>query len=191
MGEPNPARQARRKTANLPPAEPVPDDPLQRAREICLRQLTARPRTRAELHQALTRRGIDTEVAEQVLARLDAVGLIDDAAFAQSWVRAQHTYQGLGRRALAAGLRRKGVDQQVTADAVATVDDDAEQHRARLLVRKRLPTLAGVEDAVKIRRLVGMLARKGYSEDMSFRAVRDELRVAGYGTALLDEAPLD
>lgn len=177
--------------ASTPPAEPVADDPFQRAREICLRQLTARPRTRAELHQALTGKGIDPEVAEQVLARLDAVGLIDDVAFAESWVRDRHTYHGLGRRALTAGLRRKGVDEQVTADAVATVDYDAEEYRARLLVRKRLRTMTGVENAVKIRRLVGMLARKGYSEGMSLRAVRDELCSAGEDTELLDEAPFD
>jgi regulatory protein len=191
MRELNPARRAGRRTASSSPAEQVPDDPLQRAREICLRQLTARPRTRAELHRALTRRGIDAEVAEQVLARLDAVGLIDDAAFAESWVRDRHTYHGLGRRALAAGLRRRGVDEQVTAEAVATVGHDAEEHRARLLVRKKLRTMAGVENAVKVRRLVGMLARKGYSEGMSLRAVRDELRSAGDDTALLDETPFD
>lgn len=174
-----------------PPAEHVTDDPLRLAREICLRQLTVRPRTRAELQQTLARKGIDADVVDQVLARLDAVGLIDDAAFAESWVRTRHTYSGLGRRALTAELRRKGVDESVTADAVALVDHDAEEHRARLLVRKRLPTLDGVENTIKIRRLVGMLSRKGYAEGLSFRVVRDELATAGEDTSLLDDSPLD
>ncbi len=166
------------------PAEEV--DPVQRARDICLRLLTARPRTRLELHQALLRKGIEEDVADQVLGRLDEVGLVDDAAFAELWVRSRHTYQGLGRRALATELRRKGVADDVAAEAVATVDADAEEERARQLVRKRIRSLSGADEAARIRKLVGMLARRGYPEGLAFRVVRDELRAAGEETDLLD-----
>jgi regulatory protein len=166
-----------------------PEDPVQRARDTCLRLLTARPRTRAELRQALLRKGIEEDVADQVLGRLDEVGLVDDAAFAELWVRSRHTYQGLGRRALATELRRKGVADDVAADAVATVDADAEEDRARQLVRKRLRSLGGADEASRVRKLVGMLARRGYSEGLSFRVVRDELKAAGEESELL-EGPL-
>lgn len=163
-----------------------PEDPVQRARDICLRLLTARPRTRTELRQALLRKEIEEDVADQVLSRLDEVGLIDDAAFAELWVHSRHTYQGLGRRALATELRRKGVPDDVAAEAVATVDADAEEERARQLVRKRLHSLAGVDETARLRKLVGMLARRGYSEGLAFRVVRDELRTAGEESDLLD-----
>jgi regulatory protein len=163
-------------------------DPAQRAKDICLRLLTARPRTRAELRQALLRKEIEEEVADRVLGRLDEVGLIDDAAFAEVWVRSRHTYQGLGRRALATELRRKGVEDSVAAEAVAAVDADAEESRARELVRKRLRALASADEPTRIRKLVGMLARRGYSEGLAFRVVRDELRSSGEDTALLDDA---
>ncbi|MGH3757931.1 regulatory protein RecX [Actinophytocola sp.] len=166
------------------PAEET--DPVQRARDVCLRLLAARPRTRAELRQALLRKQIEEDVADQVLGRLDEVGLIDDAAFAELWVRSRHTYQGLGRRALATELRRKGVADDVAAEAVATVDADAEEERARLLVRKRLRSLSGADEAARVRKLVGMLARRGYSEGLAFRVVRDELRAAGEESDLLD-----
>ena len=169
----------------------TPEDPVQRAKDICLRLLQFRARTRAELRQALGRKGIAEHVAEEVLGRLDEVGLIDDKAFAEVWVRSRHTYEGLGRRAIAAELRRKGVDAEVTADAVASVDYGAEEERARQLVRKRLRAMAGADEATMVRRLVGMLARKGYSEGMSFRVVRDELRAAGTDTELLDHGPAD
>lgn len=168
-----------------------PEDPVRQAKDICLRLLTVRPRTKVELRQALARKGIDAEVSEGVLGRLDAIGLVDDKAFAEMWVRSRHTYEGLGRRALAAQLRRKGVDESVTADAVATIDYGAEEERARQLVRKKLRTLTGADEAVKARRLVGMLARKGYTQGMAFRVVRDELRAAGEGTELLDDPSLD
>lgn len=162
------------------------EDPAARARDLCLHLLTVRPRTRAELHQALLRKEIPEPVADQVLGRLDEVGLIDDAAFADVWVRSRHTYQGLGRRALAMELRRKGVADDVADEAVATVDADAEEERARQLVRKRLRSLPGADEAARIRKLVGMLARRGYTEGLAFRVVRDELRDAGEESELLD-----
>lgn len=166
------------------PAEDL--DPVQRARDICLNLLTVRPRTRAELRQSLLRKEIEEDVADQVLSRLDEVGLVDDAAFAELWVRSRHTYQGLGRRALATELRRKGVADDVAAEAVATVDADAEEERARELVRKRLRSLTGADETARIRKLVGMLARRGYSQGLAFRVVRDELHAAGEESELLD-----
>ncbi len=163
-------------------------DPVQRAKEICLRLLTARPRTRSELRQSLLRKEITEEVADQVLDRLDEVGLIDDAAFAEVWVRSRHTYQGLGRRALSMELRRRGVADDVAKEAVATVDPEAEETRARELVRKRLRTLpATADEQSRVRKLVGMLARRGYSSSLAYQVVRDELQAAGQDTTLLDD----
>jgi regulatory protein len=160
-----------------------PEDPVQQAKDICLRLLTARPRTRVELAQALARKGVEEDVASTVLDRLDEVGLIDDAAFAEVWVRSRHNFQGLSRRALAMELRRKGVADESAEEALATVDSDAEEERARALVRKRLRSLGNADETAKIRKLVGMLARKGYAEGLAYRVVKDELR-----TSLLDDA---
>jgi regulatory protein len=161
-------------------------DPAVRAKDICLTLLTARPRTRDELKKALIRKEISEEVAEQVLGRLDAVGLIDDKAFAEMYVRSRHAYQGMGKRALSMELRRKGVDNDTAAEAVAAVDEEAEEDRARQLVRKRLPSMSTADNQAKIRRLVGMLARKGYSQGLAYRVVKDELATIGEETSLLD-----
>jgi regulatory protein len=168
-----------------------PDDPGERAKDICLRLLEFRPRTRVELQQALVRKGVEAHVVEQVLSRLDAVGLIDDRSFAEMWVRSRHTYEGLGRKAIAAELRRKGVDDTTTTEALTNVDYGAEEERARQLVRKKLRTLSAADHQTKVRRLVGMLARKGYTQGMSYRVVREELRTAGDETTILDDIPLD
>ncbi len=169
-----------------------PADPQAEARQICLRLLTVRARTRAELATALAKRGIDDDTAEQVLARFSVVGLIDDAAFAESYVHSGHTYRGLGRRALAQQLRRRGVDEETTGEALAAVDSESEEEMARTLVRRRLrgaAPIAGTAEAraAAIRKLVGMLARRGYPEGLAYRVVRDELRAAGQDTTLLDE----
>lgn len=167
------------------------EDRFRQAKDMCLRLLTARARTRAELHQSLLRKGFTEDIADQALGSLDAVGLVDDAAFAEAWVRSRHTYSGLARRALAAELRRKGVDDAVAAEAVAEVDRDAEEERARALVRKKLRGRATRttrdDDTALIRRLVGSLARKGYPQGLAYRVVREELRAAGRDSDTLDE----
>ncbi|MDY7086252.1 MAG: regulatory protein RecX, partial [Actinomycetota bacterium] len=146
----------------------------ERAREICLRQLAVRPRTRAELAKLLARKEISEEVIAEVLDRYDEVGIIDDAAFARAWVTSRHHGRGLARRALANELRQRGVDAEVASEALETVDDEDEAATARALVDRKLRTATGPPDAV-FRRLVGMLARKGYSAGVAIRAVKDAL----------------
>ncbi|MEV0897357.1 regulatory protein RecX [Actinoplanes sp. NPDC049802] len=144
------------------------------AREICLRQLAVRPRTRAELAKALVRKEISEEVIAEVLDRYDEVGIIDDAAFARAWVSSRHHGRGLARRALANELRQRGVDAEVASEALEAVDEEAEAAAARALVDRRLRTASGAPEAV-FRRLVAMLARKGYPAGIAIRAVKDAL----------------
>lgn len=162
-------------------------DPVAQAKAICLRLLEGRARTRQELGQALRRKGIPDEAAEAVLVRFDEVGLIDDAAFAGQWVRSRHTYSGLGRRAIAQELRRKGVDSDTAGEALAEVDDAAEEARARALVERKLRTRAGTPDEATARRLLGMLARKGYPAGIAYRVVRQA--VAEHSAELAEQIP--
>ncbi|GLW28749.1 hypothetical protein Areg01_16890 [Actinoplanes regularis] len=146
----------------------------ERAREICLHQLAARPRTRAELAKAMARKEISEEVIAEVLDRYDEVGIIDDAAFARAWVSSRHHGRGLARRALANELRQRGVDAEVASEALGAVDDESEAAIARALVDRKLRTATGTPEAV-FRRLVAMLARKGYPAGIAIRAVKDAL----------------
>ena len=149
--------------------------PAAHAQGICLRLLTTRPRSRAELAGALRRRGIAEEVGESVLDRLGQLGLVDDAALAEATVYSDHRHRGLGRRALSNELRRRGVSDEVVRDAVAKVGPEDEEQRAHELVRRKLRTNATQETGALARRLCAMLVRKGYSEGLAWRVVRDEL----------------
>ncbi|QLQ39928.1 regulatory protein RecX [Micromonospora robiginosa] len=173
---PAPRRGRRGRAAEPDPGEaPAPPrDEAELAREICLRQLSTRPRTRAELAGALARRGISEETAERVLDRYDEVGIVDDAAFARAWVSSRHNGRGLARRALANELRQKGVDGEVAGAALDGLDEETEAETARALVDRKLRTARGEPDAV-FRRLVGMLARKGYPAGVAIGAVKDAL----------------
>ena len=166
-------------------------DPYERAREICLRQLSVRPRTRAELGTALTQRGIEDDVAASVLDRYSEVGLIDDAAFARAWVTSRHHGRGLARRALAGELRRRGVDTEVAAEALDDIDGETEAATARMLVDRKLRSMTSVPGDVAFRRLTAMLARKGYPAGVAIGAVKDALAERSATAAFADEIDVD
>lgn len=164
-----------------------PLDPVEQARNICLRLLTGTPRTRKQLADALRKREIPDEAAEEVLSRFEDVGLIDDAAFAGAWVESRHHGRGLARRALVRELRTKGVDSAVIDEAVGQLDSEQEEETARELVARKLRSTRGLERDKRLRRLAGMLARKGYGEGMALRVVRRALEEEGEDTEGLDE----
>ncbi|MEU9092258.1 recombination regulator RecX [Streptomyces sp. NPDC087901] len=164
-----------------------PRDPVEQARNICLRLLTGTARTRRQLADALRKREIPDEVAEEVLSRFEDVGLIDDAAFAGAWVESRHHGRGLARRALVRELRTKGVDASVIDEAVGQLDSEQEEETARELVARKLRSTRGLERDKRIRRLAGMLARKGYGEGMALRVVRRALEEEGEDTEGLDD----
>ncbi len=149
----------------------------EQARALCLRLLTARARTRAELAAQLTKRGYPDDVSGQVLERLADVGLVDDADFAEQWVRSRRVNAGKGKRALAAELRTKGVGNEVIAEALADIDAGAERERAEQLVDDKLrrERLDGDDDQKVMRRLVGMLARRGYGQSVAVDVVTGEI----------------
>ncbi|MFG2813065.1 recombination regulator RecX [Streptomyces sp. NPDC048410] len=162
-------------------------DPAEKARNICLRLLTGTPRTRKQLADALRKREIPDEVAEEVLSRFEEVGLINDSAFADAWVESRHHGRGLARRALARELRTKGVDSALIDEAVGQLDSEQEEATARELVDRKLRATRGLDRDKRLRRLAGMLARKGYPEGMALRVVRQALEEEGEDTEFLAE----
>lgn len=146
------------------------------AKNICLRQLAVRARTRVELAAKLRDKGVAENIAEQALDRLTAVGLIDDEAFADAFVRSRHRDRGLGRAALKMELERKGIDRELAARAVAVIDDDDERERAAALVAKKLDSaMFAAGPQVARRRLLGMLARRGYGSSVAIAVINDAL----------------
>src|SRR6476659_10588827 len=126
----------------------------EQARNLCLRLLTARARTRAELAGQLTKRGYPEDVSARVLDRLADVGLVDDRDFADQWVRSRHVNAGKGKRALVSELRTRGVDDEVITAALADVDSDAERVRAEQLVADKLRRERLTDEAKLARRLI-------------------------------------
>lgn len=188
------ARASRSSDAAPAPEEMLPDDPAavmpeadaeEFARKILLDQLTGRARTRHELAAKLAKKNVPSAIAATLLDRFEEVGLIDDSAFARQWIDSRGSSgRGLARRALAQELRRKGVDDEVARDALEEIDGHDERDAAGDLVRRKLRSMSSLDEQVRTRRLVAMLARKGYAPGLAFEVVREEL-----GAAALDDLP--
>lgn len=158
-------------------------DPEAVARQILLRRLTDQPRSRAELAEAMAKRQVPAEIATRLLDRFTDVGLIDDEAFARAWVQSRMTGKGLARRVLAMELRRKGVDDELVRRVLDEVEPEDVDAAARRVVRRKLRSTSGLDPQVRVRRLAGALARKGYPPGLAMRVVREELAA--------DDMPVD
>jgi len=156
------------------------------ARAIVLRKLTGQPRSRHELELSLSDKDVPADVAKAVLDRFEEVQLVDDVAFAQAWVQSRQAGRGLSRRALMEELRRKGINDDVARDTLDAISPAAERAAARALVERKLAAARRLEPQQRLRRLVGMLARKGYSSSVAVAVVREALAEDHEATASSD-----
>jgi regulatory protein len=156
------------------PAQAIPDaDPESVARAIVLRRLTMSAQTRQQLEQALARKQVPDDVARRVLDRMTEVGLIDDAAYAIDYVEARRSARGLSRRSLAMELRRKGVGDADAEQALEGIDGDSDRATAKTLVERKWSSVSRLDRDAARRRLVGQLARRGFSPGMAFEVIRE------------------
>jgi regulatory protein len=143
--------------------------------ERALGLLAVRARSRRELEQRLVRAGFEPEEVSTELGRLEAVGLLDDEAFAR-----QAATQAFGanksRRAVTRALAAKGVARETSACVVADEGGD-EQRRADDLAVARAARMRTLEPDRASQRLYGLLVRRGYSSDVARSAVRRALVV--------------
>lgn len=182
-GRASPGRPGPGKARPAAPGDPEDDlhdrdsepDPYDVARQIVLRQLELSPKSRQQLRDKLRQRNCPDDVAEAVLDRMAGVGLVDDDAFAAMLIRSQQASRGLARRALARELRTRGVGDETARAALEAIDAEGESDRAAQLVAKKLKAMHGLDATVQTRRLAGMLARKGYSSEVSLRVIREAL----------------
>lgn len=135
-------------------------DAREQALQYALRLLAYRPRSQAEVRQRLEQRGWNERTIEETLERLRQNGLLNDAAFAHSWVENRHTFRPRGRRLLIQELRQKGLDEQTIQDALSDTDEEEAAYTA---ARTRAQRLKGLEPRLFYRRLTTYLVRRGFS----------------------------
>jgi regulatory protein len=134
---------------------------IESAYEKVLNYLSYRPRSRAEITAYLRKRDVVESQIEEIVARLEQIGLVDDQAFAQFWVENREQFRPRGPRALRYELRGKGVSDDVIEQAIASVDVSDSAYRA---ASKKVRQFSGLEQPVFHQKMVEYLARRGFGE---------------------------
>jgi regulatory protein len=155
-----------------PPRLLSPEKQESRARNVLLHQIARSAKSTSQLRKILEQREIDSEIAEKVIERFTEVGLIDDAAYAETIVNSRRNYKGLAKSAIKRELNDKGVSQELVEEAISgiTAEDDFES--AKQLATRRFRQMAHLDKEVRTRRLAGYLQRKGYASSAVFAAIK-------------------
>lgn len=140
---------------------------------VVMRRLNAAPRSRGELSKYLLDKEFDPALIERVLDRVSSMGYIDDAAYAQEWVRSRHRSRGLAPSVLKRELISKDVDLELIEAALEQLTTDETQVRAYELAAKKYRSLMSVDHAVAVRRIASLLQRKGYPPGMCFQVAKE------------------
>lgn len=156
------------------PADLQPEaDPIEVARKIALDALSTRARSQYELVALLASRRVAPEIARTVLDRLEDVGLINDREFAKAWTASRRRTKGLSHRALALELAAKGIDRTLAKEVLDEFSPEDEYLTALAIAEKKARTLVTLSREVQLRRIAGLLARKGFSSSVASRVLRD------------------
>ena len=172
------------------PAEPPGPE---RALEIAVRHLGTRPRTRWELERRLRRAGADDRVVAATLDRLEALGYVDDAAFARWWGDQRDRHHPRGHRMIEAELRQRGVPREVVeayrevhADPERAPEDTGmpgdEPSRAWDALARHLRGRSLPSEPKALQRVGMYLVRRGFDPE----TVRSTLREASTGDRSAD-----
>jgi len=151
---------------------------VEAARRVALRMLSARPCGVQEVLLKLRQRGHNPSAVAEAVGRLEASGLLDDRQFAQHFARIRSA-KGHGRSRLLTDLLRRGVDRRTAESAIDQVleaEEVDEEAQIRALAEKRLSQLGDLKRDVKLRRVVGYLARRGYRGGAVVEVVRELMR---------------
>lgn len=143
----------------------------ERARAYLLKLFKHRPRSRHEALTRLQQKGFSREIIESVLGQAARAGIVDDAKFAQLWVADRLARRPRSRRMLERELRAKGVAPEHIRRAIVRAELD-EEAVARKLIAERLPRLRSLDERTRLRRLVGFLRRRGFSEEIVYRVLK-------------------
>ncbi|MEO5704063.1 MAG: regulatory protein RecX [Candidatus Limnocylindrales bacterium] len=144
--------------------------------EAALRFLEPRERSIGEVRRRLSRVGYREELVEGTIARLIELGMLDDQAFARTWIESRDRSRPRGERALRFELARKGIDRKTADETIAQraaehPEADAEA-AARLLARNARALDRVGDPRARRERAYALLARNGFDPEVAAAASR-------------------
>ena len=142
---------------------------------MALYALAPRAKSRAELHTQLLKRGVEAEVSSSVLDSLELQGLLNDLEFAKIWSESRRRQKKLSSGVIIQELRTKGVAQDIIDEVMQESDPDEEYAMAYALAERKYRSCAHLDEMVIYRRVHSLLARKGFSHQVTTRILKELL----------------
>lgn len=149
------------------------DSSYAKAKKTAMNMLAMRDHASGELREKLLKRDFLPEAVDALIAKLRKSRLLNDEEFADSYVRAHRQRRKLSRTALKRELSKKGLAPEIVSGAVADVD--GEDDLARQVAEKKAASTRGLDYAVRERRILGMLARRGFPSSICLKVTREVL----------------
>lgn len=143
------------------------------AKKTAMNMLAMRDHSSDELRTKLLKRDLMPEAIDVLIEKLQNSRLLNDEEFAHRFARAQRENRKLSRSVLKRELSKKGISPELASDAVA--DIDGEEELAREVAEKKAASTRRLDYAVRERRILGMLARRGFPSAICIKVTRDVL----------------
>ncbi|AZL06279.1 MULTISPECIES: regulatory protein RecX [Brevibacterium] len=149
------------------------DAAYKKAKKTAMNMLAMRDHASGELRDKLLKRDFLPAAVDELIAKLQKSRLLNDEEFAHRYVRAHRERRKLSRSALKRELNKKGLPAEIVSDAVEDVD--GEDDLARQVAEKKAASTRGLDHDVRERRILGMLARRGFASSVCLKVTREVL----------------
>lgn len=149
------------------------DEDYSQAKKTAMNMLAMRDHSSDELRKKLLKRDLVPEAIDVLIEKLQNSRLLNDEEFAHRFARAQRENRKLSRSVLKRELSKKGISPELASDAVA--DIDGEEDLAREVAQKKANSTRRLDYAVRERRILGMLARRGFPSAICIKVTREVL----------------
>jgi len=153
-------------------SELLEDDSQEVAYQLSIRFIDYRLRTSSEVEKHLRKKGIQDQVINSVIERLEKNGLLNDENFAKTWIENRSEFRPRSHRLLSAELRSKGVKTEIIQDVLESASPD--EDLAYSAAKKRIRRYEHLEWQDFRRKLGSYLARRGFSYS-TIRPVVDQV----------------
>ena len=144
------------------------EDTREAAYQRALKSISYRPRTEIEIRRNLAAHALSKENIDYVVERLKRSGLINDTSYAQDWVESRAANHPRSRRSLAYELEQRGIDTEIIAQTLDTIDDEEMAYQAALSRARKLNQL---EWKAFLRKMYRYLSQRGFNHEISSQAI--------------------
>ena len=110
---------------------------------------------------------------EQILKQLQQEGFLDDARFAQIFVRGKFNNNHWGKIKLTYELRARKIGEKVIIEALNGIDEAAYEQKIRDLFKKKSTEINPSKSVQNREKLLNFVVRKGYELDIALRVLNE------------------